>query len=499
MSTPVRVAVVGAGLGGIATAVKLKRAGIESFTVFERAGGPGGVWWQNTYPGCEVDIPSHAYSFSFMPYDWSGTHAKQPELQRYAEDVIDRFEVRGHFRFGVGVRSAVWDENRNLYVLELADGSTSEAELLVSAVGMLSDPKMPDWPGLDTFDGPVFHTSRFEHRHVLEGKRVALVGTGSSACQLGPAIAPVVGKLDVYQREPGHVLPKRDRAFDPVERARFRRFAALQRIERLKLFRLGRKTADALQTGSANHRRVESIYRRYLEKTVPDPAAREALTPSYPYGCKRPVYASSWYPMFGRDNVELIPHAVSEVTPGGLIDATGTARPADVLILSTGFEASNYLASLPIRGAHRRWLSEAWGGEPWAFLGMTVPGFPNFAMMYGPNTNGGFSVMTQHEIQADVVVRLARRLARGRVTVIDTRYRLAERVDRWVQDQITLTMSSLAGGCHNYYHSAQGKNVTQWPRSHSAYRLATRLLLPRGLKAMAAQRLSTAVTTTPRS
>jgi cation diffusion facilitator CzcD-associated flavoprotein CzcO len=221
------VAIVGAGFGGIAAAVQLKRTGIDSFTVFEKAAGPGGVWFQNTYPGCEVDIPSHAYSFSFMPYDWSGTHAKQTELQRYAEDIIDRFGIREHFRFGDEVQSARWDDSEQAYRVVTVDGGGSWADLLVSAVGMLSHPKVPDWPGLATFDGPVFHTSRYDHGVDLTGKRVALVGTGSSACQLAPTIAPRVRSLDVYQREPGHVLPKRDRVFDDRERGRFRRFSTL--------------------------------------------------------------------------------------------------------------------------------------------------------------------------------------------------------------------------------------------------------------------------------
>ncbi len=479
----VRVAIVGAGLGGIAAAVKLTRAGFREVTVYEKAGGPGGVWWQNTYPGCEVDIPSHAYSFSFMRYDWSGTHARQPELQRYAEDVIDRFGIRDRFRFGVAVREAVWDGDR--YRLALSDGTEAEAELLVSAVGMLSDPKLPDWPGLDGFAGPVFHTSRFDHDVDLAGKRVALIGTGSSACQLGPAIAPVVGRLDVYQREPGHVLPKRYRAFDPRQRARFRRFPVLQRVERVKLFRMGRQTVGALRAGSEDNLRVERYFHRYLAKAVPDPQTRAALTPDYPYGCKRPIYASGWYPMFARDGVELVPRAVARVTPDGVVDTDGVHRSADVLILSTGFRAADYLATLPVRGAGGRTLAEVWAGEPWAFLGLTVPGFPNLVMMYGPNTNGGFSVMTQHEIQADAVVRIARRLRgrerRGRAAALDTRPGPARRVDRWVQEQIAVTMSAAGAGCGNYYHAATGKNVTQWPRSHTFYRLAVRLLLRWGL------------------
>ncbi len=484
MSGQVRVAIVGAGLGGIAAAVKLTRAGFEHVTVYEKAAGPGGVWWQNTYPGCEVDIPSHAYSFSFMPYDWSGTHAKQPELQRYAEDVIDRFGIRDRFRFGVEVRQAVWTGGR--YRLTLGDGSEAEAELLVSAVGMLSDPKLPDWPGLGRFAGPVFHTSRFDHDVDLAGKRVALIGTGSSACQLGPAIAPRVDRLDVYQREPGHVLPKRYQAFDPRRRARLRRHPLLQRVERARQFRVGRAGAGALRAGSADNLRVDAYFHRYLEKTVADPDTRAALTPGYPYGCKRPIYASGWYPMFARDNVRLIPRAVTRVTPGGVVDACGVERPADVLILSTGFQASNYLASLPVVGLDGRSLARMWDGEPWAFLGLTVPGFPNLVMMYGPNTNGGFSVMTQHEIQAAAVVRIARRLRRaarrGRPAALDTRLGPARRVDRWVQEQIAVTMSAVNGGCGNYYHAASGKNVTQWPRSHTFYRVATRLLLPWALR-----------------
>jgi cation diffusion facilitator CzcD-associated flavoprotein CzcO len=476
MERTVRVVIVGAGLGGISAAIKLKRAGFDTFTVYEKAAGPGGVWWQNTYPGCEVDIPSHAYSFSFMPYDWSGTHASQPELQHYAEDLIDRFGIRGHFRFGTEVRQAVWQPGRSAYAVTLDNDEVVEADLLVSAVGMLSHPKLPSWRGLDRFEGAVFHTSRWDHALDMTGKRVALVGTGSSACQLGPQIAPSVARLDVYQREPGHVLPKRERLFNETERRRFRRFSLLQRIERTKLFWTGRRMAAALRVGSERHRRVESVHAHYLEKCVEDPQTREALTPDFPYGCKRPIFASTWYPMFNRENVHLIPHAVQRVTPHGVIDAAGAERPADVLILSTGFQASNYLATLPVRGPGERWLADVWTNGPWGLLGITVPGFPNFTMMYGPNTNGGFSIMTQHEIQAAAIVRLARWLRRR--PAFDTREALARGVDDRVQRRIGVAMSTISHDCHNYYYSTSGKNVTQWPFSHTAYRLAARALLP---------------------
>ena len=474
MSRAVRVAIIGAGLGGVAAAVSLKRAAIDTFTVFEKAAGPGGVWWQNTYPGCEVDIPSLAYSYSFMPYDWSGTHATQAELQRYVEDVIDRFDIRAHFSFGVGVERAVWDGARKAYTVYTTDGADAEFDLVVSAVGMLSHPKLPDWPGLETFEGPVFHTSRFDHALDLAGRRVAIVGTGSTACQLGPAIAPQVRQLDVYQREPGYVLPKKARVFDDDERRRYRDSPVRRRIDRLKLYRMGHRSHDALRVGTENNKKVEAYFRHYVARTVRDPAVRDLLTPNYPYGCKRPVYASTYFPMFNRDNVSLVPHAVVEVAPDGLIDDTGTKRPADVLILSTGFQAASYLSTVRIQGRGGRDLHDVWAGEPWAFLGVTVPGFPNFFMLYGPNTNGGFSMTTQLEIQAEQLVRVVRRLRR--TSALDTRPRLAERVDRWVQGQIAVTMSSAGAGCHNYYHAASGKNVTQWPRSHTVYRIALRAL-----------------------
>lgn len=486
---PIRVAIVGAGLGGIAAAVALTRAGFTDFTVFERAAGPGGVWWQNTYPGCEVDIPSHAYSYSFMPYDWSGTHAGQPELVGYARAVIDRYGIGDRIRFGVTVRQVRWRPERAGYTVRTSAGtpagqpgtgseSESDFDVVVSAVGMLSDPKLPDWPGLDTFAGPVFHTSRYDHDLDLTGKRVAIVGTGSSACQLGPALAPMVGRLDVYQREPGYVLPKRSRRFDDTERRRLAGSATRQRIERLRLFHTGLRTHDALRVGTENHRRAESAFARYLDRTVHDPQVRELLRPAHPYGCKRPVFASTYLPMFNRDNVTLVPHAVREVAPDGLVDDTGTKRPADVLILSTGFQAARYLCSLPVLGRDGTELQRTWDGEPWAFLGLTVPGYPNFFMMYGPNTNGGFSVVAQHEIQADLIVRALRRLRRGRGGSLDTRAGPARRVDRWVQSRIAVTMSSLGTGCHNYFHSASGRNVTQWPMSHTAYRAALRVLAP---------------------
>jgi cation diffusion facilitator CzcD-associated flavoprotein CzcO len=486
------VAIIGAGLGGIAVAVGLKRAGIDTFTIFEKASGPGGVWYHNSYPGCEVDVPSRAYSFSFMPYDWSGTYAKQPELRQYAEDVVDRFSLAAHVRYDTEIVHAMWNERTGCYTLTTASGDTHEAEVCISAVGLLSNPKLSDWPGLDTFEGPVFHTAEFDDTVDLEGKTVALVGTGSSAAQIGPAIAASVGELLIYQREPGHVLPKRGVTYDDATRARYRRFPILQRVERaIELFR-GVKAFRATDPANPEHERVEQYFRRRLERVVEDPATRAALTPGYPYGCKRPIFANGYYEMFNRSNVELVPHAVTSVTPTGLVDATGRERQVDVVILATGFHVADFLSTLQVRGEGDQWLADYWGQEPWAFLGLTVPGFPNFAMMYGPNTNGVPSIISYHEVAADAVVGLVKRLRRSNSSAFRTRRDMARRVDDWTQKQLAKRRKVAFAGCHNYNLAPTGRNVSQWPLSHYVYGLLVKMTVPLGVRLESTGRASDA-------
>jgi cation diffusion facilitator CzcD-associated flavoprotein CzcO len=353
----VRVAIIGAGLGGVATAVRLHQAGINSFTVFDRNAGPGGVWWQNTYPGCEVDVPSHAYSYSFMPYNWSCTHAWHTELQRYVEDVIDQFGIRSHFQFSTEVLDSRWDDERAVHRVHTGAG-TAEFDVVVSCVGMLSHPNIPAWPGLEHFRGPVFHTSRYQNQHDLSDKRVAVIGTGSTARQLVPALASQVRQLDLWQGEPGYVMPKKRRESDPEERARFTRSPLRQKWQRLRLFRAGYKVAGTLKADGEDQRRRRRYCQDYIRRTVHDTDLQRALTPGYAYGCKRPVFASGFYPALNRPNVRLIPNAVREVSAGAIVDNTGTERPADVLIMATGFHTTRYLATIPVFGPGGRSLQD---------------------------------------------------------------------------------------------------------------------------------------------
>jgi len=488
---PIRVAIIGGGLGGIAAAVKLRKRVPVSVVIFEQSSGVGGTWYDNRYPGCEVDIHSHAYSFSFLKYDWPRTHATQPELLAYAEHVVERFGLKPYLRLNTRVTDLVWEESTSTYTLTTEHGDSEEFDVVISALGLLNVPRYPDWPGLDTFTGPCFHTSRWEE-HDLTGKKVAVVGTGSTAVQIVPAIAPDAGMVYVFQREPGWVEPKHERDFSPRERWVYRNVPLAQKLHRAWLFHLGNRRFKGYDVGSRYQRRMRELCLRFIAETIDDPATRAAVTPDYPWGCKRPVLSSTFYPSLNRDNVELVPHAVTRVTPTGVVDATGKERDIDVLILSTGFQPTRFLASIDVKGRDGRSIHDAWRERASAFMGITVPGFPNFFILYGPNTNGGVSIIAQLERQAEVVVGAVRRLARNRRrerrlgqsrrTSIDTSPTAARRYLAWIDRRLATVASAMNSGCHNYYHDPAGHNVTQWPGGHLSYAIATRLIARFGLR-----------------
>ena len=473
-ATP-RIAVIGAGFGGIAAGVKLQRAGIRTFTIYESSLGIGGTWWDNTYPGAEVDVGSHLYCFSFKPHDWTRTHARQPELQKYLEETVDEFGLRSHLRLGVTVESATWRNERHGWEIVLDDGTVDEVDVLVSAVGFLNVPRYPDWPGLDEFAGPKFHTARWEHQHDLTDKTVAVVGTGSSATQIVPAIQPIVRKCYVFQREPGWVLPKGERDLDAAERATFAR-PWQRRRERWRLRYLLEKglwSGALWRPGTKNNAAREEMCRRYIARQFKDrPDLRAAVTPTYPYPGKRPIFATTFYPALKKENVELVPRAVASVTRTGIVDADGVERAVDVIVMATGFQAANYLARVRVVGRDGRTLQEHWSGEPRAFLGITVPGFPNFFMLYGPGTNGG-EIVTMLEAQADYTVRAVKRMMRSHAAAVEVKPSFEDRWYRWLQSKMEGTSWTMS---HNYFTAPSGKVVTQWPYGNLSYAVLTRVL-----------------------
>lgn len=469
-----RVVIVGAGFGGIAAGVFLRRAGIETFTIYESSLGIGGTWWDNTYPGAEVDVGSHLYCFSFKPHDWTRTHAKQPELQKYLEEAVDEFGVRPHLRLGMTVESATWNESTHTWTVVLDDGTKDECHVLISGVGFLNVPRYPTWPGLESFTGPKFHTARWEHQHDLTEKTVAVVGTGSSASQIVPAIQPIVGKLYLFQREPGWVLPKGDRDFTDEERTTLAR-PWNKRRERMRLkwsLEKNLRGGKIWRTGSKEQQAREAVCRRYIAKMFADrPDLAEAVTPTYPYPGKRPIFATTFYPALKQPNVELVPKAVASVTPTGLVDADGVERSVDVIVMATGFQPANYLARLPISGRDGETLQQRWAGEPHAFLGITVPGFPNFYMLYGPGTNGG-DIVSMLEAQARFAIRAVKRMRRERVSAIEVRSSFEARWYRWLQSKMAGTSWEMS---NNYFKSETGKIVTQWPYGNTPYVTMTKL------------------------
>jgi cation diffusion facilitator CzcD-associated flavoprotein CzcO len=471
------VAVVGGGFGGVGAVVMLHRAGYDDVTVFERGERVGGVWQHNTYPGAACDVPSHLYEFSFEPNPrWSRRYAPQAEIQAYLEDVARRHGVLDRIRTGTEVTSASWDEERSRWVLETSAGSY-EADVLVTACGQLSVPSVPPIPGLDSFEGPKFHTAQWDHGADLAGKRVAMVGTGCSAVQVVPAIQPVVEKVDVYQRSPGWTIPKMDFAYSERAKRLFERFPVLQRLDRAAVFAF----MEAGAAGMTGRRWMLGPFRaagrRQITKAIADPQLRAKVTPSDEIGCKRIMLTDEWYPALTRPNVELVTERIAEVTANAIRTEDGVERPTDVLVLATGFKTHGFVAPMAITGAGGRTLAQEWAHVPRAYLGMSVPGFPNMFLLYGPNTNGGTgSVVYTIEAGVQHVISALGELERARAQRIELRRETAEAFDRELRAALAGTVWHT--GCTSWYVDENGNDPNQWPWLWSAYRKRTERIAP---------------------
>ena len=471
------IAIVGGGFAGIGAAAMLRRAGYHDVTVFEKGERVGGVWHHNTYPGAACDVPSHLYEFSFAPNPrWSRRYAPQAEIQAYLEDVARREGVLDRIRTGTEVRSARWDGDRGRWVLDTSAGE-HEADVLVTACGQLSVPSIPALPGLDSFEGPAFHTARWDHDVDLTGKRVAVLGTGCSAIQVVPAIQPVVERVDVYQRSPGWTLPKMDFEYSERTKRLFERFPALQRADRAAVFAFMELGAVAMTTRPRLLKLFRAAARWQINRTIKDPELRAKVTPADEVGCKRIALTDEWYPTLVKPNVCLVTDRIAEVTPGGIRTTGGTERPHDVLVLATGFHSHAFVAPMEIAGADGRSLGEAWGRVPRAYLGMSVPGFPNMFLLYGPNTNGGTgSVIYTIEAGASHVIAALKELERADARKIEVTRRAAEEFDRELRAALAGTVWH--SGCTSWYVDEDGNDPSQWPWLWSQYRRRTERIEP---------------------
>ena len=476
MSTDVRIAIVGAGFSGVGMAIRLRESGEEDFVVLERAGDLGGTWRDNRYPGCACDVPSHLYSYSFEPNpEWGSTFSSQPEIWAYLRACAQRGGVLPHVRLGHEVTEAAWDEPTGRWQIETPRGLFT-ARVLVSAMGALSEPAVPELPGLAEFGGPVFHSAAWDHEHDLTGERVAVVGTGASAIQFVPQIQPRVGRLHVFQRSAPWVLPRPDRPLHGLERRLYRRLPAAQRLMREGIYYAREATILPFM-----HRRLSPLparmARRHLRRQVADPALRAKLTPDYTIGCKRILISDDYYPALTRPNVELVTEPVQAVRDGAVVTAGGSARPVDAIILGTGFHVTDVAAAHRLRGRDGRLLADVWQGSPQAYLGTAVAGFPNLFMLVGPNTGlGHTSMLVMIEAQIAYVADCLKAMEDRGARAVEVRPEVQAAYNADVQARMQGTVWT--SGCASWYLDAQGRNTALWPGSTVGFRRRLRRFEP---------------------
>jgi cation diffusion facilitator CzcD-associated flavoprotein CzcO len=474
----VRVLVIGAGFAGLGTSIALQREGIDH-VVLERADDLGGTWRDNRYPGCKCDVPSHLYSFSFaLNPDWSSTYSSQAEIWDYLRRCAQGFGVLPRIRFGVEVREACWDERAQRWEVETSAGRWT-ADVVVAATGGLSVPAVPDLPGLHRFRGTVFHSAAWDDGHPLDGERVAVVGTGASAVQIVPRIQPRAGRLLVFQRTPGWVLPHGDRPIRGWERALYRRLPVLQRLVRAGVY----WSRELLVLGLCRNPRwtepVRRLATRHLERQVPDPGLRARLTPTFAPGCKRLLLSSDYYPALSAGNVEVITDPIHEVGERSIRTLTGGEHIVDTIILATGFRVTDNPTFERLRGHAGRSLADAWrDGGMQAYMGTTVSGFPNLFLVTGPNTGiGHTSLVVMIEAQIRYVLGALRTMAERGLVEIEVRPDAQHAYNQELQRRMRRTVWN-AGGCASWYLDTRGRNTTLWPDFTWRFRRRTRRFDP---------------------
>ncbi|MFE2299671.1 flavin-containing monooxygenase [Streptomyces sp. NPDC059445] len=471
----VRVAVIGSGFGGLGAAVRLRREGITDFVVLERAGGVGGTWRDNSYPGCACDVPSHLYSFSFAPNpEWPRTFSGQEHIRAYLEHVADVFRLRPHLRFNSEVTMMTWDTDKLHWRIETSSGFLT-ADVVVSATGPLSDPKIPAIPGIGTFTGKVFHSARWDHDYDLRGKRVAMIGTGASAIQIVPEIQPDVARLTLFQRTPPWVMPRVDRAISGPERWLHRRLPFTAQARRGLLWGIRELQVQAFTKRPDELGLVERLAKRNISRAVKDPELRAKLTPDYRIGCKRILLSNAYYPALTRPNVDVVASGLAEIDGSTLVAADGTRAEVDAIVFGTGFHVTDMPIADRVVGADGRTLAEAWKDGMKSLRGATAAGFPNWMTIIGPNTGlGNSSMILMIESQLNYMADFVRQLGvlGGRVA-LDARPGAVDAWNHRVQERMKRTVWN-TGGCTSWYLDANGVNTTVWPGTTTEFRGATR-------------------------
>ncbi|TXI12054.1 MAG: NAD(P)/FAD-dependent oxidoreductase [Rhizobium sp.] len=466
----VKVAIIGSGFGGLGMAYSLRKSGIDSIVILEKANDLGGTWRENTYPGCGCDVPSHFYSYSFEShYPWEWRYGKQSEILKYQHHVARKYDLEKHIRYGVEVASAAYDEARALWVLTMKDGSTLEAESVVSAVGQLHQPAYPKIAGRETFQGKAFHSAHWDHGYDLTGKKVAVIGTGASAVQFVPEIAPKVGKLSLFQRSPGWTFPKAEKKLSGFELWMFNTFPILHSLDRLRIFLFIELIAKAYNGNGPLLWLVTQLSKLQLWWQVRDPVLRKKLTPEFSIGCKRLLLSNAWLPALTRPNVDVVTDAIKEITATGVRTADGKLHEVDAIIYGTGFAATQFLTPMTVTGRAGLDLHTQWAEGASAYLGMSIPGFPNFFVLYGPNTNvGAGSIIFMLEQQQNYIAKLMQERDSRQWRSVEV---TAAAHQKYKQEMVERSEgTTYSGDCQSWYKTADGVNTNNWVGSMVEFR-----------------------------
>jgi len=475
MNPTYQVGIIGAGFGGLIAALKLKHSGRSSFVIFERAAEIGGTWRDNVYPGCACDVPSLVYSIATEPNpDWNSAFSKQPDILRYLKNVVAKNDLAEHIRFDSDITGLEFLEEEGCWQVTDRNGAMTTVKMIMLATGPLNRPVIPNFKGLETFKGKKFHSSAWDNTCDLKGKRVAVIGTGASAIQIVPNIAPEVAHLSVFQRTPAWIAPRNDRKISSFEKTLFNYFPFMQRGFRELRYWLAEFLGKAFVGNETVSKLSSSIALQKLKKEVNDQKIRQKLTPQYKIGCKRVLLSDDYYPAFNRPNVQLITDPIDQITANGIVTTDGNIHPIDVIVFATGFEAADIKVYTKILGKNGTNLIDLWamtGAQ--AYHGTTVSGYPNLAFILGPNTGLGHnSVLHMMESQMTYILQYLTLLENsGDTAYLDIQEAIQKAYNENLQKQFDGTV--WASGCRSWYMNKNGLNTTLYPRLTVQYRKET--------------------------
>ncbi|OTP69984.1 MULTISPECIES: flavin-containing monooxygenase [Burkholderiaceae] len=474
------IAVIGSGFAGLCMAIRLKQAGMNDFFVAEQAASLGGTWRDNHYPGCACDVQAHVYSFSFAPHPgWTRLYAPQAEIRAYLEDCAARFGIGAHLRFNETLQRATFDEPTQRWILRFSTGRKVSARVLIAGMGGLSRASVPAIPGIDTFEGPCFHSQHWDHEMPLEGKRVAVIGTGASAIQFVPEIAARVAHLDVFQRTPPWIMPKNDRKLGKLERWILKHVPLAQWLLRATLYWMLEARVLGFVVHPALMKVIQKVALRHLHKQVADPELRLALTPDYTIGCKRILISNDYYPAVSRSNVSVVTQPIVRVEPNAVVTADNVRHPADCIIFGTGFQVSKPFTRGVIIGRGGVRITDTWRDGAHAYLGTTLPDYPNFFMLVGPNSGLAHNSMVYMiESQVTYVMEALAYMRDRGVASIDVKPEVEAEYNVRIQQQLNRAIWA-KGGCKSWYiDPASGRNTALWPGFSWKFRKASSVFKP---------------------